>query len=32
MSRGAVLVDESGFVGSKGHGQYLKRGLSDYLY
>ena len=31
MSRGTVLVDDSGFVGGKGHGQYLKRGLSDYL-
>ena len=31
MSRGTVLIDDSGFVGSKGHGQYLKRGLSDYL-
>jgi dihydropyrimidinase len=32
MSRGTVLVDDSRFVGSKGHGQYLKRGLSDYLH
>ena len=31
MSRGTVLVDESGYVGTKGHGQYLKRGLSQYL-
>jgi dihydropyrimidinase len=32
MSRGTVLIDDSGFVGSKGHGQYLKRGLSQYLH
>jgi len=26
-----VLIDDSGFVGTKGHGQYLKRDLSQYL-
>jgi dihydropyrimidinase len=31
MSRGTVVVDETGYVGTKGHGQYLKRGLSQYL-
>ncbi|HYI53784.1 MAG TPA: dihydropyrimidinase [Microlunatus sp.] len=31
MSRGSMIVDASGYVGSKGHGQYLKRGLSQYL-
>ena len=31
MSRGTVLVDDSGYVGNKGHGQFLKRGLSQYL-
>ena len=31
MSRGAVVVDESGYVGAKGHGQYLKRDLTQYL-
>ena len=31
MSRGTVVVDESGYVGTKGHGQYLKRDLSQYL-
>lgn len=31
MSRGSVIVDESGYVGGKGHGQFLKRGLSQYL-
>ena len=31
MSRGEVLVDEQGFHGTKGHGRFLKRGLSQYL-
>ena len=31
MSRGTVLIDDSGYVGAKGHGRYLKRDLSDYL-
>jgi dihydropyrimidinase len=31
MSRGIVLINDSGFVGTKGHGQYLKRDLSQYL-
>jgi dihydropyrimidinase len=31
MSRGTVIVDETGYVGRAGHGQYLKRGLSQYL-
>jgi dihydropyrimidinase len=31
MSRGTVLVDESGYVGTKGHGQFLKRNLTQYL-
>ena len=31
MSRGTVLVDESGYIGHKGHGRYLRRGLSQYL-
>jgi dihydropyrimidinase len=31
LSRGTVIVDETGYVGSAGHGQYLKRGLSQYL-
>lgn len=31
MSRGSVVVDESGYVGTKGHGQYVKRGLTQYL-
>ena len=31
MSRGKVIVDETGYVGTKGHGKYLKRSLSQYL-
>ena len=31
MSRGTVLIDDSGFVGAKSHGQYLKRGLTQCL-
>ena len=31
MSRGSVLINESGYVGSKGHGRFLKRDLSQYL-
>lgn len=31
LSRGTVIVDDSGYIGKAGHGQYLKRGLSQYL-
>ncbi|MEP9383744.1 dihydropyrimidinase [Nocardioides sp. KR10-350] len=31
MSRGSVIVDGTGYVGTKGHGQYVKRGTSQYL-
>ena len=31
ISRGKVLIDGGEFHGVKGHGQYLKRGLSQYL-
>ena len=31
LSRGTVIVDEQGYVGSKSHGRYVKRGLSQYL-
>jgi dihydropyrimidinase len=31
MSRGTVIVDETGYVGTKGHGKFLKRDLSQYL-
>jgi dihydropyrimidinase len=31
MSRGTVVISEGEYRGTKGHGQYLKRGLSQYL-
>lgn len=31
ISRGSILVDDGTFRGSTGHGNYLKRGLSQYL-
>jgi dihydropyrimidinase len=31
LSRGKVIVDETGYIGSKGDGRYVKRGLSQYL-
>ncbi|HZC71445.1 MAG TPA: dihydropyrimidinase [Jatrophihabitans sp.] len=31
LSRGAVIKDETGYVGSKGHGKFVKRGLSQNL-
>jgi dihydropyrimidinase len=31
ISRGTLVVRDREFVGSKGHGQYLKRGQSQYL-
>jgi dihydropyrimidinase len=31
LSRGAVIVDRSGYVGTKGHGQFVTRGLSQNL-
>jgi dihydropyrimidinase len=31
LSRGRVIVENDSFTGSKGHGRYLKRGLSSYL-
>jgi dihydropyrimidinase len=31
MSRGTVVVDESGYIGTKGHGRFVKRDLSQYL-
>jgi dihydropyrimidinase len=31
ISRGTVVVDDDEYVGAKGHGQYVKRGLSQYL-
>jgi dihydropyrimidinase len=31
ISRGCVVVQDHQYLGSKGHGQFLKRGLSQYL-
>jgi dihydropyrimidinase len=31
LSRGTVIKNKSGYVGSKGHGQFVKRGLSQNL-
>ncbi len=31
VSRGVVVIDDGQYVGRKGHGQYQKRGLSQYL-
>ena len=32
LSRGTVVVENDTFVGRKGHGQFVKRGLSQYLH
>jgi len=32
LSRGTVVVENDTFVGTKGHGRYVKRGLSNYLH
>ncbi len=31
LSRGRVIVDDKQYIGSKGDGRYIKRGLSQYL-
>jgi dihydropyrimidinase len=31
ISRGTVVVENDSYVGRKGHGQYIKRGLCNYL-
>jgi dihydropyrimidinase len=31
LSRGRVIVEHDTFKGAKGHGRYIKRGLSQYL-
>lgn len=31
LSRGVVVVDDNAYTGRKGHGQFVKRGLSQYL-
>jgi dihydropyrimidinase len=31
LSRGTVVVEDDAYVGTKGHGRFIKRGLSQYL-
>jgi len=31
MSRGRVVVNNNEYLGSKGHGQYVRRATSQYL-
>ncbi len=31
ISRGRVVIDDGSYLGAKGHGQFVKRGLSQYL-
>ena len=31
MSRGRVIIEHDAYLGQKGDGQYLRRGLSQYL-
>jgi dihydropyrimidinase len=31
ISRGLVVMENDTYTGRKGHGQYIKRGLSQYL-
>ena len=31
LSRGTVVIENDAYVGRKGHGQFVKRGLSQYL-
>jgi len=32
LSRGMVVMENDKFTGRKGHGKYVKRGLSQYLH
>jgi dihydropyrimidinase len=32
LSRGTVIVENDAYVGTKGHGKFVKRGLSRYLH
>jgi dihydropyrimidinase len=32
LSRGAIVVEDDQFLGTKGHGKYVERGLSTYLH
>ena len=31
LSRGVVVMENDTYTGRKGHGQFIKRGLSQYL-
>jgi dihydropyrimidinase len=31
MSRGKVVIENQSYLGTKGDGKYLRRGLSQYL-
>jgi dihydropyrimidinase len=31
MSKGRILIEDGAYHGQKGHGAYLRRGLSTYL-
>jgi dihydropyrimidinase len=31
LSRGSIVIEDNSFTGTKSHGQYLKRGLPQYL-
>ena len=31
LSRGKVIIDENAYLGAKGDGVFLRRGLSQYL-
>jgi dihydropyrimidinase len=31
LSRGTVIKDDTGYIGAKGHGQFVKRSLSQNL-
>jgi len=32
ISRGTVVIENDTYIGTKGHGKYVKRGLSNYLH
>ncbi|HSP53097.1 MAG TPA: dihydropyrimidinase, partial [Cryobacterium sp.] len=31
LSRGKVIIDDNSYLGAKGDGRFIKRGLSQYL-
>ncbi|MGA0067223.1 MAG: dihydropyrimidinase, partial [Candidatus Nanopelagicales bacterium] len=31
LSRGMVVIENDAYLGRKGHGKYIKRGLNQYL-